>query len=255
MRCAGIDIGSRTVELVVLNQGKIVESRQSESGFDPLARARVLLEGVRYDRILATGYGRHLFEGAFDAPTVTEIKAYAVGASFLFPGARSILDMGGQDSKAIALGESGKVVKFEMNDRCAAGTGKFLEIMAHTLGYALDEFGIEALKAEKETRISSMCTVFAESEVTSSLAKGIDRREIALGLHRSAVRKALSMLKRVSVEEPIVFAGGVAKNPCMRRLLEESLGKEILVPDNPQMAGAIGAALIACQTAENRDHD
>jgi predicted CoA-substrate-specific enzyme activase len=247
MRCAGIDIGSRTVELVVMSGGTIVESRQTNSGFDPMAQARVLLDGVQYDRILATGYGRHLFELALDAATVTEIKAYARGASFLFPGVRSILDMGGQDSKAIAVGESGRVVKFEMNDRCAAGTGKFLEIMAQTLGYTMDEFGEESLKSGEEVQVSSMCTVFAESEVTSLLAKGVGRRDIGLGLHRSSVRRAVSMLKRVSEKEPIVFAGGVARNVCMRRLLEEALGKEILVPENPQMVGAIGAALLACE--------
>jgi predicted CoA-substrate-specific enzyme activase len=245
MLSVGIDIGSRTIELVVLNDGKIVESRQTDSGFDPLAQARKLLEGVQQDRIQATGYGRHLFELAFDAPTVTEIKAYAMGANFLFSDVATVLDIGGQDSKVIALGDSGKVVKFEMNDRCAAGTGKFLEIMAHTLGYSLDDFGREALKAEKEAQISSMCTVFAESEVTSLLAKGLDRREISLGLHRSVVRRAVSMLKRVSEREPIVFAGGVARNPCMVRLLEEALGKQILVPDHPQMVGALGAAILA----------
>lgn len=110
------------------------------------------------DRILATGYGRHLFELALDAPTVTEIKAYAMGAGFLFPEVRTILDIGGQDSKAIALRGNGRVKKFEMNDRCAAGTGKFLEIMAHSLGYALEAFGRAALKAEREIQVSSMCT-------------------------------------------------------------------------------------------------
>lgn len=248
MRCAGIDIGSRTIELVVLDDGKILDSRQTDSGFDPLSRARGLIEGIQHDCIHATGYGRHLFELAFDAATVTEIRAYAMGAAFLFPGVRSIMDMGVQDSKAIGLGESGKLVKFEMNDRCAAGTGKFLEIMARTLGYSMEEFGEEALKVEKEIQISSMCTVFAESEVTSLIARGVGRREIALGLHRSAVRRAVSMLKRVSEREPIVFAGGVALNACMRRLLEEALGKKVLVPENPQMVGALGAALLACET-------
>lgn len=172
MRYAGIDIGSRSIELVLLEDEKIIESKQADSGFDPLTRAKELLEGVEHDRIMATGYGRHLFELSFDAPTVTEIKAYAVGANALSPDVRTILDIGGQDSKAIALNENGKVIKFEMNDRCAAGTGKFLEIMAHALGFGMDEFGVEALNATKEIQISSMCTVFAESEVTSLVAKG-----------------------------------------------------------------------------------
>lgn len=245
MRSAGIDIGSRTIELVVLNQSGIVLSKQADSGFDPMARAKELLDGVPYDRILATGYGRHLFELSFEAPTVTEIKAYAVGASALFPGVRTILDIGGQDSKAIAVNGAGKVTKFEMNDRCAAGTGKFLEIMANTLGYHLDEFGLGALEAKEDIQISNMCTVFAESEVTSLLAKGEDREAIALGLHWSVVRRTAGMLKRVSVEEPIVFAGGVARNVCMLRLLEHSLEKQITVPRDPQMVGAHGAALLA----------
>ncbi|MFH1935907.1 MAG: acyl-CoA dehydratase activase [Pseudomonadota bacterium] len=245
MRFAGIDIGSRTIELVVLKDREIIESKQADSGFDPIARAKELLEGVEHDHIIATGYGRHLFELLFDAPTVTEIKAYAVGAKVLFPEVQTILDIGGQDSKAIAVNDAGKVTKFEMNDRCAAGTGKFLEIMAKTLGYSLDQFGEESLKAEKEIQINSMCTVFGESEVTSLVAKGEARQDIALGLHRSVVKRAAGMMKRVSIKEPILFAGGVARNPCIRHLLEEALDRDILVPENPQMVGALGAALLA----------
>ena len=245
MRFAGIDIGSRTIELVVLNEKGVVVSKQADAGVDPIGRAQEILNGVPYDSITATGYSRHLFELSFAAPTVTEIKAYAVGAWDLFPEVRTILDIGGQDSKAIAVNDAGKVTKFEMNDRCAAGTGKFLEIMAHTLGHSLDGFGLEALKAKKDIRISNMCTVFAESEVTSLLAKGEEPQDIALGLHWSVVRRAAGMLKRVSVEEPIVFAGGVARNVCMHRLLEETLKKKITVPKDPQMVGAYGAALLA----------
>ncbi|MCD6293474.1 MAG: 3-hydroxyacyl-ACP dehydratase [Deltaproteobacteria bacterium] len=244
MRNVGIDIGSRTIELIVVEGGEVIESKQADSGFDPMTQAGALLEGVGYDHITATGYGRHLFELALDVPTVTEIKAYAVGANALFPDVQTILDIGGQDSKAISLNGSGKVAKFEMNDRCAAGTGKFLEIMAHTLGYSLDQFGVGALEAKNGMQISSMCTVFAESEVTSLVARGEDRRDIALGLHRSVVQRALSMLKRVTVKEPILFAGGVARNPCIRLLLEETLGANILVPENPQMVGALGAAIL-----------
>ncbi|HUV76805.1 MAG TPA: acyl-CoA dehydratase activase [Desulfobacterales bacterium] len=245
MRCAGIDIGSRTIELVVLMDHEVIESRQADTGFDPMTRARELLEGVEYDHILATGYGRNLFEISFDAPTVTEIKAYGVGAKSIFHNVGTILDIGGQDSKAIALNDNGRITKFEMNDRCAAGTGKFLEIMARSLGYTIDQFGREALKATKNLQINSMCTVFAESEVTSLVARGEDRQEIALGLHRSVVRRAVSMLKRVSITGDIVFAGGVARNPCMRCLLEEAIGKDILVPEDPQMVGALGAAVLA----------
>ncbi len=232
--------------MVLLERAKVVESRQTDTGYDPISQAKGLLKGLTFDRIMATGYGRNLFEIAFEAPTVTEIKAYAVGVKKIFPNARTILDIGGQDSKAISLTEDGKISKFEMNDRCAAGTGKFLEIMAGSLGYSLQDFGVEALKASKPIQINSMCTVFAESEITSLVAKGEDRRDIALGIHRSVVKRAVSMLKRVSVKEQVVFAGGVALNPCMVRLLEQSLELSVYVPPQPQMMGALGAALLAC---------
>jgi len=218
-----------------------------DSGFDPMAQAGSLLRGLSFDRIMATGYGRHLFEISFEAPTVTEIKAHAASARFLCPEAGTVLDIGGQDSKAIALSDQGKIIKFEMNDRCAAGTGKFLEIMAQRLGYSLDQFGEEALRARKDIQVSSMCTVFAESEVTSLLAKGEDRRDIALGLHRSVVRRAAGMLKRVSIRPPVFFAGGVARNPCIVEILKQATGTEILVPAEPQMAGALGAALLGSE--------
>jgi predicted CoA-substrate-specific enzyme activase len=247
MRSAGIDIGSRTIELVVLQGNEIIETKQADSGFDPMAQARKILDGVEHDHIMATGYGRHLFELSFETPTITEIKAYAVGARFLFPEVRTVLDIGGQDSKTIALNDKGRVTKFEMNDRCAAGTGKFLEIMAQTLGYTIDRFGEDALNAQKEIQVSSMCTVFAESEVTSLLAKGENRRDIALALHRSVVRRAAGMLKRVTITDAVVFAGGVALNPCMVHILREVTGRKIVVPENPQTLGALGAALIASE--------
>lgn len=139
---AGIDIGSRTIELVVVdNAGKIIQSVQTDTGFDPMEQVRKLMNGAQPDFIMATGYGRNLFEISFDAATVTEIKAHARGARELFPVATGVLDIGGQDGKAIALSDNGKVTKFEMNDRCAAGTGKFMEVMAKTLGYTIEEFG------------------------------------------------------------------------------------------------------------------
>ena len=248
MRFAGIDIGSRTIELVVVNEsGEVVLSLRTDTGFDPLAEAQKLIREAPCDRIVATGYGRNLFEIAWEAPTVTEIKAHARGARDLFPHARTVLDIGGQDSKAIALAENGRVKKFEMNDRCAAGTGKFLEIMAGSLGFDIDAFGREALRTEKAQTISSMCTVFAESEVTSLIAKGQDRREIARGLHSSVIRRAAGMINRVSSQGDIVFTGGVARNPCMAVLLEKKLQRPILVPDDPQAVGALGAALLAAQ--------
>jgi (R)-2-hydroxyacyl-CoA dehydratese activating ATPase len=253
MRCAGIDIGSRAIKLVVVENGTIVEHRQTDTSYDPMAEARKLIAGLSYDCILATGYGRGQFEVDFDAPTVTEIKAHAYGARYFFPDAVTVLDIGGQDSKAIALNAAGKVVKFEMNDRCAAGTGKFLEIMARSLGFDLEQFASEALKAEKGLQINSMCTVFAESEVTSLVARGENRRNIALGLHKSVVRRAIGMLKRVSSASPVIFTGGVARNNCIRHLMEELLQQPVKVANDPQLVGAVGAALLSSAQENSRD--
>jgi predicted CoA-substrate-specific enzyme activase len=244
-RYGGIDIGSRTIELVVVDEaGQVCASLQCDTGYDPLAAARNLIDAALFDRIMATGYGRTLFEISFESRTVTEIKAHARGARALFGDAATIIDIGGQDSKAIALLENGRVKKFEMNDRCAAGTGKFLEIMARTLGFTIDDFGREALQARNGLTISSMCTVFAESEVTSLIAKGEDPRDIALGLHHSVIRRAAAMINRVSSAGDVVFTGGVARNPCMTELLAKQLGRRVLVPDKPQRIGALGAALL-----------
>lgn len=252
MMYAGIDIGSRSIELVILDEnGQVVECLKTDTGFNPVAQAKTLMTGCSFDKIMATGYGRGLFETAFDhADTVTEIKAHARGVAHEFPGAASILDIGGQDSKAIALNAKGKVIKFEMNDRCAAGTGKFLEIMAKNLGFSLDHFGLAALDAQKDLNINSMCTVFAESEVTSLIAQGADRQEIARGLHLSVVKRAAAMISRVSSRGPIVFSGGVAKNPCIRNLVQEKLNRDVQVPQDPQMMGALGAARLLLDKAQ-----
>ena len=245
MRTAGIDIGSRTIKLVIVEDGEIITSSIADTTHDPLEQCERLMAQTSFDRILATGYGRHFFETHFDVPTVTEIKAFARGAKEIFPGCRTILDIGGQDTKAIALDEKGRVFKFEMNDRCAAGTGMFLEVIAKTLGYELEEFGTEALKGEGNIQINSMCTVFAQSEVTSLLAKRQKRENIAYGIHAAILNRTLSLLKRVSTTPDIVFAGGVARNPCLKYLLDEALVLEIKVPKDPQIVGAYGAAMIA----------
>jgi len=245
MRALGADIGSRTIKLVAVENGEIVDFRVAEATYDPIAECKRFMDGLQYDSLMATGYGRHLFEAHFEGPTITEITAYAVGAKAVYPECRTILDIGGQDTKAIALDENGRVIKFEMNDRCAAGTGRFLEVMANALGYPIEEFGKRALEAEKRITISSMCTVFSESEVVSLLAKGERREDIAMGLHSAITRRCAAMLKRVYKNTPIMFAGGVAYNPCMRVLLEEEFKQHIFVPHNPQIVGAYGAALLA----------
>ncbi len=245
MQTAGIDIGSRTIELVVIEKETIVHSMMTDTTYDALDRCQNLIARSSFDKILATGYGRHSFGSHYGVPVVTEIKAFAKGARSLFPGCRTILDMGGQDTKAIALDENGNISRFEMNDRCAAGTGMFLEVIAGTLGYEVEAFGKEALKSETRIQINSMCTVFAQSEVTSLLAKREKREAIARGIHTAILNRTLSLLKRVSTEADIVFAGGVARNPCFKYLLDQALGCSVKVPEDPQMVGAYGAALLA----------
>jgi activator of 2-hydroxyglutaryl-CoA dehydratase len=160
-------------------------------------------------------------------------------------------DIGGQDTKVISLLPNGRVGKFEMNDRCAAGTGKFLEFMATALQVPLESFGEFALGSDKRIQINSMCTVFAESEATSLMARGERAENIAMGLHLAIVQRTLAMLRRVGMESPLVFAGGVAHNACVRKLLEEQLEQALLISESPDMVGALGAA---CRRARQRDY-
>jgi len=247
MKTAGIDIGSRFIKLALVEKGKLLSFKKADTSFTPLERCQELLQGVETERIMATGYGRHLFEVHLGSKTITEIKAFAKGARALFPECRTIIDIGGQDTKVISLDENGNVRKFEMNDRCAAGTGKFLEIMAKTLDYSMKDFGYVTPQKNKKIQINSMCTVFAESEIVSLIAKGENREDIAFALHRLVANRVLSMLKRIPVEGDIVFAGGCAKNQCLKGLIEHSLGTPIHVADNPEITGALGAALYAME--------
>jgi (R)-2-hydroxyacyl-CoA dehydratese activating ATPase len=247
LRAAGLDIGSRSIELVVVDgaTGNILSSREAQTTPDLAAVCRDMLASVSFDRITATGYGRTLAEVSFGLQSVTEIKAYARGAHAVFPGCRTVLDIGGQDTKVIALDVSGRVTNFEMNDRCAAGTGRFLEMVAAALGYSLSELGAGALSGKTGVQISSMCAVFAESEIIGLLTKGLCREDIALAVHRTIISRTSSMLARVGAITPIVFAGGGARNQCLVRMIEDTLKSEPLVPAQPQMLGALGAALVA----------
>ena len=258
---AGIDIGSRSIELVLLEEGAVAWRAAVPTTFNPLERcARILDElpgGKRPRRLVATGYGRGLVErlaGGIPLETITEIKAHALGVGHLCPEARTVLDIGGQDTKAISLLPGGKVGRFEMNDRCAAGTGKFLEHTATVFQILVEDFGAYALRGDDPPIINSMCTVFAETEATSLMARGRRPEDIALGLHAAIVRRTASMLGRVGVRAPVAFVGGVARNPCIVALLARELGLEpgegLLVPDMPEMTGALGAALWGNRTRE-----
>ncbi len=252
--CAGLDIGSRSIELVLWGEDKVLESRRLPTTFDPLAQCRELLRGERPTALVATGYGRKLVERlelGMRLECITEIKAHALGAWTLFPQARTVLDIGGQDTKAISLLPHGKVGRFEMNDRCAAGTGKFLEYTAGVFQIPVERFGDYALEGDNAPQITSMCTVFAETEATSLMARGERPQNIALGLHEAIVKRTVNMLGRVGLEYPLVFAGGVARNPCVRALLAARLNgaaqEKLLVSDEPDMNGALGAAIWAAR--------
>ena len=247
MRVLGLDIGSRSIDAVWLDGGRIVDWAVADSGYDPGSASGAFVERDQHDVIVATGYGRHVAKERFGCTAVTEITAYGLGAASLFPDAESVLDIGGQDTKVIALGHGGRVTDFEMNDKCAAGTGKFLEVMARALGFSLEEMANRALAAESGIAVSSMCTVFAESEVTGLVHRGEDRARIARGLHETIAKRTLGSLKRVNAQGPLVFAGGVAKNPAMVSLITEGFSGEVLVPEEAQIVGAYGAALSAAR--------
>jgi predicted CoA-substrate-specific enzyme activase len=253
-RVAGLDIGSRTIALVEWDGETVTHAQVIDTGTEPVGNARELVGDRTYDRLVATGYGRHLaVERELASEVISEIKAYGLGAYHLYRDVGTVLDIGGQDSKVIRVGPGGRVLRFEMNDRCAAGTGRFLENMAHALGMQVDEFGPHALEAGgRPERISSMCTVFAESEVVSLIARGRDSHRVALGLHQSIVDRVGGMVRRVGVKERFVFAGGVANNPCLQQLFAESLAVSVTVPKRPQIVGALGAALYAASMVVDR---
>jgi len=244
MICAGLDVGSRTITLVIFDS-EVTDSCIVDTGTQPLSRCQQLLKDKSYQRLVVTGYGRHLVSQVLRGEAVSEIRAYAVGARHLYPDCRTVIDIGGQDSKVTLLSTSGEVQKFEMNDRCAAGTGKFLEVMANTLEVGIDGLGDLALSTAKVVQINSLCTVFAESEVVSLINRGEESSAIALGLHQAITTRIATMVRRVGLKKRVVFAGGAALNKCLQQLISRSLGIEVTVPDEPQVVGALGAALLA----------
>lgn len=247
-RFLGLDLGSRTTKIVEIAAGSIECFEIFDTDGHSLERVRARLERKDYSRAAATGYGRFLMNAHLNCRVVTEITACALGARLLRPDAGMVIDIGGQDSKVILLGNgSGAFADFEMNDRCAAGTGRFLEVVAGRLGYSLEAFGRAALGAGETIVLNSMCTVFAESEVISLLAAGRDRASIARGLHASIVDRVYPLAARFDAAGEILMAGGVALNPCLVNLLAKKLGRAVIVPANPQIVTALGAALAASE--------
>lgn len=252
MRTAGIDIGSITAKAAVLEDGVIVGTRVGFTGYNAgLAGRKIFEELVRelgidpgsIERIVSTGYGRNSVD--FAHKSMTEIICHGAGAHFLNPLVRTVVDVGGQDSKALVLDASGRVMDFVMNDKCAAGTGRFLEVMARALEADLDAFGEISLRAEKPARISSICTVFAESEVISLISTGEHRENIIAGIHESVASRVYAMAQRLDVQAPLMMTGGVARNIGVVRALEKRFGIPVEVTTYAQVNGAIGAAVLA----------
>jgi len=245
LKIGGIDIGSRYIKYVLLENSRLIDFQRKETGYNPMSVCGELLESSKPEKLVATGYGRYLLEIYKNTKTITEIKAVALGAKAVFPNAKTIIDIGGQDTKVISLNDKGDVTNFEMNDRCAAGTGKFLEIMAKTLGYDLEIFGQHCLDKNAGIKLNSLCTVFAESEVISLITKGEKREAISHALHDSIVSRVMSLLKRLEIKDDLIFTGGCATNACLKSMFEERLQRKVLVHDNPYLQAAHGAALYA----------
>ncbi|MFW9909402.1 MAG: acyl-CoA dehydratase activase [Candidatus Thorarchaeota archaeon] len=248
----GVDVGSTTTKAVLVNsEAEILATYLMTTGASATASASKCIKeicdkaGVQAEDavIIGTGYGRALVE--FANRKITEITCHSVGVHALNPDIRLLIDVGGQDSKVIRIGPNGRPEDFEINDKCSAGTGRFLEVMARVLEVSMDELGPLALQSNSPCAISSTCTVFAESEVIGRIGAGDSPKDIAAGIHSSMASKIGTLSKRVGVVEPVGVTGGVARNPAFRHYLAAQLGVNLWMPKEPQLTGALGAAILA----------
>ncbi len=252
---AGIDVGSTQTKGIIINDRLEIVSRvlidtgayvtrAAERCFDEaLKQPGLRREDVAY--IVGTGYGR--YKVTFGDTQITEISCHARGASNIFPGTRTVIDMGGQDAKGIKVGEGGEVKDFVMNDKCAAGTGRFLGNAADVLSLSLDEIGTLSLKAKYPVRLTTVCTVFVESDIMSYLAQGKKVEDILGGVHSAIAARTISLVRRVGIEEEVTFTGGVSLNIGMVRALEDKLGMKLNVSPESHFTGALGASLFALE--------
>ncbi len=247
----GIDVGSTTVKMAAISAaGKIIwhhlepvdprVEKQVDSFLKKLKEETNTLEGIP---LIATGYGRNLVHQA--DKNVTEITCHAKGVYHQLGHGGTLIDIGGQDSKVVVIGAQGQVLDFAMNDKCAAGTGRFLENSAARMQVSIEEMGPVALSATEEVTISSTCTVFAESEIISMVAHGVAVEPILMGLHRSLIRRVVAMVRSVGLVPPLLLSGGVVRNPAIRKVIEEETKEKVFMPEHPQLMGAYGAALLA----------
>lgn len=254
MLTCGIDIGSSTIEVVLHDGKRVVGSNMTVSGAFPAEHAKkafnallaeLKLQRSDVGRIAATGFGRNYFEHA--DRVVSEITCHATGVLAQMPSARTVIEIGGQDSKMMQLDDDGRVRDFVMNDRCAAGTGRFIETVARTLNIPVEETGDLGLKAGKPCEISSMCAVFAESEIVGLLHQGKSPESVLKGVFNAVARRILGMAGRIGLRDDVVFTGGVARNSGVLKALQEITGRKIRVPSEPQFTGALGAAILAAR--------
>jgi predicted CoA-substrate-specific enzyme activase len=253
---AGIDVGSTMTKTVILDKGIIAsiigptgpEQRRLANKVmeEALNRAALSFQAITY--IVSTGYGR--INVPFADKQFTEITCHAKGIVNLFPKAKTIIDIGGQDVKGIKIDAAGKIVDFVMNDKCAAGSGRFIEVIADTLGVPLDKVGDLSLQSKNPVKISNICTIWAQQEVAASLAQGIPISDLLAGVHHSLADRICRMVNRLRVEEAVIVTGGGAKNRGLLKALSEQLGHEILVPEEPLITGALGAALMGKEIVE-----
>ena len=249
----GIDSGSTSTDVVILDKNRqIVAGIILPTGAGAAIGAeRALEEALKdagltredIDALVTTGYGRTAIQDG--DKSITEITCHARGAHYLDPSVRTVVDIGGQDSKVIRLDEQGNVVNFVMNDKCAAGTGRFLEMMARTMEMSLDQLGNCGIQYKEDITISSMCTVFAESEVVSLIAQNKETDDIVHGLNKAVAAKTAALVKRVGGEEKYMMTGGVSRNQGLVKTLEERLGTKLVISEQAQLCGALGAALFA----------
>jgi predicted CoA-substrate-specific enzyme activase len=254
---AGIDVGSTMTKAVILGNG-LIASVVGPTGAEHRRLANKVMEevsnraGVSFTSItyvVSTGYGR--INVPFADKQVTEITCHAKGISNLFPTAKTIIDIGGQDCKAIKINAVGKPIDFIMNDKCAAGSGRFIEVIADTLGIRLDEVGELSVQAKHPVQISNICTIWAQQEVAARLSEGVSIPDLLAGIHQSLADRITRMANRLRVEDAVVLTGGGGKNRGLVKALSEQLGHEILVPEDPLITGALGAALLGREIAEN----
>ncbi len=259
---AGIDVGSTMTKAVILNKG-IIASVIGPAGPEQRRLANKVMEealiqaGISFQAmtfVVSTGYGR--INVPFADKQVTEITCHAKGIVSLFPQARTIIDIGGQDVKGIQMDETGKIFDFVMNDKCAAGSGRFIEVIADALGVPLNEVGDLSLRSETPAKISNICTLWAQQEVASSLAQGIPVSDLLAGVHQSLADRICRMVHRLKVEDAVIVTGGGGKNRGLLKALSQQLNREVLVPEEPLITGALGAALLGKEmvTQAERNH-